>query len=308
MTTVESCLTHLKTHPAVVAICRCGSVRQAINDAVSDLDIWVFCSDEVPLSEEWVITELLPADARPEVLFEGRDDTLVEHLVLNVLTGEVVLNAKFLQTSVLTAFCARTPSVDPIYLEDLENYWTMDVLHDPADLIAVHKGWLGQFAVRTAADWLIPQLIARYSAAYWRSVYQGVLRTEAHAWRHLVLGMLEGLTWLTHLKNDRLPPARKWLFSSRLLQTVPGGEAIGDLLDRLHHIEVGDRAAVLGFYRALARLEDHVLDDPAWNCGFWWRAVFTERIGNLAALAEPRAELGALQVQLTKAAMPAPHA
>lgn len=89
---------------------------------------------------------------------------------------------------------------------------------------------------------------------------------------------------------------------------VPGGEAIAGLLDRLHHTEVGDRPAVLGFYRALTRIEDQVLADPAWNCGFWWRAVFTERIGNLAALAEPGAGLGTLQAQLTKAAMPAPHA
>lgn len=102
------------------------------------------------------------------------------------------------------------------------------------------------------------------------------------------------------------PPARKWLFSPRLLAAVPGGETVGVLLDRLHHAEVGDRPSVLGFYRALARLEEAVLDDGELNHGFWWRAVFTERIPNLAAQAGPGTGIGPLQAQLTRAAMPAP--
>jgi hypothetical protein len=112
---------------------------------------------------------------------------------------------------------------------------------------------------------------------------------------------------LTYLKDDLLPPARKWLFSTRLLSTVPNGEMIGPLLDCLHHTKAGDRPAVLGFYRALARLEDLVLDASELNYGFWWRAVFTERIPNIVALAGPDAGIGPLQAQLTNAAMPAPR-
>jgi predicted nucleotidyltransferase len=298
--TVDACLAHLTAQPAVIAVCRCGSHRQGTVDAFSDLDIWVFCNDETPLSEQLALTDLLPAEARQEVLFEGRDDSLVEHLVVNVLTRDIVLNLKFLHQGVLTRFCAQPLSCDPGFLEDLENYATMQVLHDPLGAIAVHQAWLDQYAVRTAQHWLAPELVSRYATLYWRSVYQGVLRDEQHAWRHLAINLVELLACLAHLAEGHLPPPRKWLFSPRLLQGVPGGGGITTLLDRLW--DVRTRQAVLEFYAELAGLEDQILDADL-GFGFWWRSVFTRRIPNLAVLTD----LDDLLTQINAAAIPSPR-
>jgi len=281
--TVEHCLDHLRALPAVHAISRCGSFRQGTDDAFSDLDIWVFCDNDAPLSEELAITRFLPDRARREVLLEERDDTLAEHLVLNVLTDRVILNLKFLRTRVLTDFCARPPTLDPAYLEDLENYWTMQALHDPHDVVADHRSRLARGPVGTTSQWLAPEIVARYASTYWRSVYQGVLRTEDHAWRHLAGHLVELLTWAAFLDTGRLPPPRKWLFSPLLLAGVPGGDTVAALLDRIRHMELTDRASVVDFYCALVPPEDLVLTGIA-PLGPWWRSVFTHRLPNLAAL------------------------
>lgn len=299
--TADVCLTHLTSLPAVRAIARCGSYRTGIQDHYSDLDIWVFCDDDTPLSEDLVVRDFLPDAARLEVLFEGRDDTLVEHLVVNVLTGPVVLNLKFLRAGVLTRFCARPPSPDAGYLEDLENYHTMQALHDPAGVLAVHRAWLEQHAVRTVHSWLTPDIIARYSAMYWRSVYQGVLRDETHTWRHLVITMLELLTWHAYLNAGHLPPPRKWLFSRRLLHDVTAGADIDGLLEELHRAD--DQPAILAFYARLGSLEHHVLGEHPMNHGFWWRAVWTQRLPNLAAVLD----LGDLLARVAHAGIAGPQ-
>lgn len=279
MTTAGDCLAHLTAHPEVVGIGRCGSYRQGTADTVSDLDLWVFCADDTPLSTAYALQQLLPAGARPEILFEGEDDTRADQLVINLLTDPVV-NLKFLRTAGLADFCQQTPSLDPLYLENLENYHAMELLHDPGGVIEGHRAVMRRRAVDTTGQWLVPEIAARYSSVYWRSVYQGVLRDERHSWRLLATSLVEYLVWMAFLNAGQLPPARKWLFSPALLATVPHGPRATALLDLLH--DAADQTATLGFYRELTAAENLVLADTELERGLWWRKVFTHRLPNLA--------------------------
>lgn len=85
----------------------------------------------------------LPAHARHEALFEGRDGSLTEHLVVNPLTEDGVMNLKVLWTRAFAVFAELTPSADPDYLENLENYDTMQLLHDPRHALAGSRGACG---------------------------------------------------------------------------------------------------------------------------------------------------------------------
>ncbi|MEV7617068.1 hypothetical protein [Streptomyces sp. NPDC089799] len=283
MTTTARCIEHLtRAVPAVEAITLCGSHRQGTSDLYSDRDVWVFCANTQPISEHLATTAFLPAGADCEILFEGRDDTLTDHTVVNVLTDAEVLNLKFLHTRVLTSFCAQDPHLDSQYLEDLENYTAMEVLHDPAATIATHQGWLRHHTIDTIPDWLLPPLASRYASTYWRSVYQGVLRTEEHAWRHLALSLVVLLAQTGFAQAGQLPPPRKWLLSPRVLTTLPDGARLTALLDQLHRTSTADPEAVLAFYNALAVCEDAILHDNELHAGMWWRGVFTERFTHLA--------------------------
>ncbi|WP_406300100.1 hypothetical protein OG948_33645 [Embleya sp. NBC_00888] len=152
------------------------------------------------------------------------------------------------------------------------------------DVVAEHHARLAAGPAGTTEHRLAPEIVSRYASTYWRSVYQGVLRTEVHAWRHLAGHLVDLLAWAAFLDAGRLPAPRTWLFSPRLLADVPGGDTIGDLLDRIRRVEMADRAAVLDFYRALGPVEDLVLAQIARPLGTWWRAVFTHRLPNLATL------------------------
>ncbi|MFE3610330.1 hypothetical protein [Streptomyces goshikiensis] len=283
MTSTAHCMEHLTRHvPGVEAITLCGSHRQGTADGYSDRDIWVFLRDDQPISEHLATTVFLPAGAACEVLFEGRDDTLTDHTVINVLTATEVLNLKILHTRVLTAFSAQDPNLDVQYLEDLENYTTMQVLHDPAGVIRTHQGWLDRHALATISDWLLPALASRYASTYWRSVYQGVLRTEEHAWRHLATRLIELLAQLGFAQAGALPPPGKWLLSPRILSCLPAGDGITGLLDQLHCASTREPDSVVAFYRALAAVEDGLLTNDELFAGMWWRGVFSERIVHLA--------------------------
>ncbi|MFZ3492254.1 hypothetical protein ACODT5_03255 [Streptomyces sp. 5.8] len=215
-------------------------------------------------------------------LFDLLAGPLGDTPVSPVLTDTEVLNLKILHTRVLTAFSAQDPNLDGQYLEDLENYTTMQVLHDPTGVIATHQVWLRHHAVDTIGDWLLPPLASRYASTYWRSVYQGVLRTEEHAWRHLATHLLELLAQLGFAQAGVLPPPRKWLLSPRILTVLPDGAGLTALLDQLHRASTTDQGSVLGFYRALAAVEDALLHTGELYAGMWWRGVFTERITHLA--------------------------
>lgn len=296
MITTAECVSHLLSCPAiqVEAITLCGSHRQGTADEYSDRDLWVFCSNRQPISDHLATTVFLPVGAAREILFEGRDDTLTDHTVVNVLTEEV-LNLKFLHTQVLTTFCRTTPHLEAQYMEDLENYLTMRPLHDPLQTVSDHQKWLTLNARDTMPQWLTPQILARYGSTYWRSAYQGVLRGDEHPWRHLVTHLVELLAWAHFVNHAQVPPPRKWLFSARLLGQLPHGELIRDVLTRLSAASVSSsdgHAQVIGVYNALAHAEDAILP-AAGERDMWWRSVFTQRIPHLA-LHLGRTELGAL--------------
>ncbi|MFG3042206.1 hypothetical protein ACGFYZ_35445 [Streptomyces sp. NPDC048330] len=278
MTTTQACLDHLLTSTAldVRAIALCGSHRQGTADEVSDRDLWVFCADDQPISDHLATTAFLPPGARHEVLFEGRDDTHTDHTVVNVLTKAEVLNIKFLHTRVLTTFCGLPPTPEAQYMEDLENYLTMLPVHDPDGLLTAHQRWLQLHAQDTIPQWLTPQVLNHYGATYWRSVYQGVLRTETHVWRHQINHLTELLAWAAFATDGQVPPPRKWLFSPRLLTRAPHGETILTVLET-----AAATSRPLDAYQALARAEDAILP-AAGETTMWWRNVFTQRLTHLA--------------------------
>ncbi|MEU5136970.1 hypothetical protein [Streptomyces californicus] len=275
----------LMARPEVQGIALCGSHRQGSDDAFSDLDLWVFVADSVPLSEAYVLERMLPSTARQEMLFEGRDDTLTPHLVINLLTEDGVVNIKALHTGVLRRFTeAARPGLDAQFLEDLENYATMHVLHDPHAILSEHSTALQERFVRTTGEWLVPALTARYASLYWRSVYQGFLREETACWHHLMGQMIELLAQLEAACDGRLPPPAKWLLSENAGARTPVVRALSDVQAEIRSVNSADKAGVLRVYRSLARVESDVLAAAPPPHGMWWRKVFTERLPNLALL------------------------
>ncbi|MFD3970358.1 hypothetical protein [Streptomyces cyaneofuscatus] len=275
----------LMARPEVEGIALCGSHRQGSDDTFSDLDLWVFVEDSVPLSEAYVLEQMLPATARQEMLFEGRDDTLTPHLVVNLLAEDGVVNIKALHTGVLRKFAEEArPSLDPQFLEDLENYATMHVLHDPHAILLEHRTALRERFVSTTGEWLVPALTARYASLYWRSVYQGYLRAEAACWHHLLGEMVELLAQLEAACDGRLPSPAKWLLSETVTGRAPLVRALSTIQAEIRSVNCAEKPSVLRVYHSLARVESEVLATALPPHGLWWRKVFTERLPNLALL------------------------
>ncbi|MEE1736994.1 hypothetical protein PUR49_10840 [Streptomyces sp. BE147] len=272
---------HLAALDVVEGIALCGSHRQGTADTMSDLDLWIFVRDTTPLSETYVLDRMLPADARQEQLFEGRDDTLASHLVLNLLTTEGILNLKVLHTRVLERFVQEArPNLDPQFLEDLENYVAMVPLHDPHGILTTHQDHLRDTHVTTAGEWLTPLLLQRYASLYWRSVYQGLLRIEPHAWRHLMGLLLALLASQDAVNGGGLPPPAKWLMSPRI--RTANKSALTLLQDQVADASPADHRDVLAVYASLARVESAIWGPVHLPHGLWWHRVFSERLPNLA--------------------------
>ncbi|MFD8666235.1 hypothetical protein ACFV1U_12620 [Streptomyces microflavus] len=275
----------LMAREEVVGIALCGSHRQGSDDSFSDLDLWVFVKDAVPLSESYVLGQMLPDTARQEMLFEGRDDTLTPHLVINLLTELGVVNIKALHTGVLGRFAEEArPGLDPQFLEDLENYATMRILHDPHAILSRHRTDLQERFVATAGAWLVPALTARYASLYWRSVYQGFLREENACWHHLMGEMVQLLAQLDAACDGRLPAPAKWLLSERTGARVPLMRALSSVQAEVRTVSCTEKRAILRIYHSLARVESAVLAPAALPHGMWWRKVFTERLPHLTVL------------------------
>ncbi|MFE6185484.1 hypothetical protein ACFQ6U_13765 [Streptomyces sp. NPDC056465] len=271
---------HLATLDVVESIALCGSARQGISDAVSDLDLWIFVHNRTPLSEGYVIDHMLPADAQQEILFEGRDDSLVQHLVLNLVTGSRIVNLKILHTRVLTTFTASaSPSLDPQFLEDLENYASMQLLHDPQDTLAGHLDRLRDRFVTTDPAWLTPLIAGRYASLYWRSVYQGLFRSEPASWRVMMGQMLELLAYQNAVNAGRLPTPAKWLLSSRI--GLPNTVLLTEMQRAIITADATRQDHVLIVYQSLARVESVVWRQWDLPHGMWWRQVFFKRLPNL---------------------------
>ncbi|MFF7889433.1 hypothetical protein ACH40F_52465 [Streptomyces sp. NPDC020794] len=265
----------------VLAICICGSQRMQTADSMSDTDAWVFVDNSVALSEAYCTDIYLPGGIAHEILSEGRDHTDVEWVVFNVLTADGILNLKFLTVSILSDFCTAIPSLDNGYMEDLENYWTMAVVWQKDDVIGRHKKFLQDYAIRRVGEDLTHRIVSRYASTYWRSVFQGFLRNEDHAWRFLVGELVKDLCDIAHLKEGRLPVPRKWAFSRAVMESLPVGDHLVAALEQARTAEAGDGERVLGVYLLLEQAENDLLDVDYLHREFWWRSVFFERINNL---------------------------
>ncbi|MFF3863262.1 hypothetical protein [Streptomyces sp. NPDC002209] len=285
----------LRALDEVLGIAICGSHRLHTADALSDTDAWVFVDNAVALSEAYCTDTYLAEGMTHEILSEGRDHSDVEWVVFNVLTEDGILNLKFLTLSVLSDFCARPPSLDTGYMEDLENYWTMDVAWEKDHALTRHQRFLGDYAVRLVGDDLVHQIVSRYASTYWRSVFQGFLRDEVHAWRFLVAEMIKDLCDIAHLQSGRLPAPRKWAFSRPVLGALPIGAQLTAALAQTNAAgdPETDKAAVLEVYRLLADIEGALLSEEYLHREFWWRSVFFERISNLPAVPAPLRALAA---------------
>ncbi|MFI0264004.1 hypothetical protein ACH4OW_33915 [Streptomyces sp. NPDC017056] len=278
----DTVITCLSKTPPVEAAALCGSFRQGTEDQFSDMDVWMFLEVGTDISARFCIEDLLPAEAQELVIEEGRDDSEVDYVVLNLRCADRILNLKFLRIEQVADFSARKPSLDVGYLDDLENYWTMRILHDREGRLEQLKGHLELHAIRIIGDDLYPEMLLRYASFYWRSVFQGVLRNETNAWRSLMLYMIELLVGVAHLRNDRLPPPKKWLLSNASLRSTGAAEPhLAAALQQVWQAEEGNAHSLLQGYRHLSYAEAEILDPEYLPQGFWWRRVFTERLHNI---------------------------
>jgi hypothetical protein len=265
----------------VLGGCLCGSHRMGLADRYADVDVWVFVDPATPLSDTYCLERLIPPELALELLSEGRDDSRVAFSVYNALTDDGILNLKFCSLDLLTAFVKATPTFDQRYLEDLENYQTMQVLWEREDIISVHQRVLRQRVVPRFLPTLAGEWVGRYASAYWRSVFQGFLRQDTHSWRLLMSDMIMYLADVSHVKNGRVPTPRKWALAQAVLNGLDHGVALARCLNAVAGCQVTDRHQVAACYHALGAAEEEILDTAALARGFWWRSVFVERLRNL---------------------------
>ncbi|PQZ53035.1 MULTISPECIES: hypothetical protein [unclassified Microbacterium] len=277
---ISDVIDHLTLNPHVTGVAYCASVRRKYDDEYSDIDLWVFCAPDTELSQAFVWNEVLPEGLEESNLEEGRNDSWADYVVLNVLVESRILNLKILRIELLSDFCATTPSLDQDYMENLENYWTMDVQVDKQGLIAAHKVMLESFQIRKVGEDLASALITRYAIHYWRSVYQGFLRSEVLAWTSQIFYLAELLASIAYLNRGQLPPDKKWILSGPSLESLgQTGESLREALNIARSADISDKREVLGVYRALADPEDSEipLDVVGWDVT-WWRRVLDERL------------------------------
>lgn len=264
----------------VSGIAVCASARRGYQDSMSDVDVWVFLQPDTELTRAFVLDALLPPELKDAVLDEGRDDSWADYVVLNLWHDGEILNLKVLRMELLSDFCAVSPSWDLDYMENLENYWTMDIRFDRQGLLAKHQAWLESYALRKVGEDLAPELLRRYAIHYWRSVYQGVFRDEELAWTNQIFYLAELLVTLGFLCHDRLPPDKKWILSSKALAELGWmGQQISAALSVARRAAITDKDAVLEVYVHLSAVEEELIDLSL--CGWheaWWRRVLDERM------------------------------
>lgn len=280
--TIDELVAFFRADDRISGACNCASVRRGVADEFSDYDIWVFMAPGEQISMDYVWAELMPAELRAANLEEGRDDSWADYVVLNVLVSDRILNLKFLRMELFTDFCREKPSWDLDYMENLENYWTMDVRFDKDGLLATHKKYLEQYALREVGEVLVPELMRRYAIHYWRSVYQGVLRDEVLEWTTQIFYLAELMVTFAHLLEDRLPPCKKWILSRFSLgQIGEVGTIVAEILHLARRADITDKKQVLQVYALFAKIEDKIvnLEINGW-ADFWWRRVLDERMRN----------------------------
>ncbi len=288
MKILDQCLTFYQGRESVEGVTLCGSMRQGNADRLSDIDLWVFVSNDAEISEQLAVDQYLPPFAVQEQLHEGRDDTLLPYVTLNAATADGVLNVKVLRISELSEFLVRPASLDELYLEDLENYWSMRILLDRNGTVRLHQQMLEHTALRTVADTLVPEIVSRYASLFWRSFYQGIYRNEQHPWKSLILRMTEFLCFIAFMKQDRLPPPRKWLYSHDMLSTIPEGTLFEQVLNDVDSVRVTNKADATAFYSRFLELEKAVLNHEHLHYDFWWHGVFLKRPDNIQVSEEIR--------------------
>jgi hypothetical protein len=158
----------------------------------------------------------------------------------------------------------------------------MRVVVDKDGLLASHKTWLENFAIRQLGEVMVPELMRRYAIHYWRSVYQGVLRDEVLNWTNQIFYLAELLVTLAYLNDDRLPPCKKWILATPSLRELGEvGELTVNILHRARSAEITDKTQVMEVYALFAEIEDRIIDLEI--CGWtdhWWRRVLDERMKN----------------------------
>lgn len=281
MSVLEQSIAFYQDQETVEGVTLCGSMRQGNADHLSDIDLWVFVSNDADISEQLAVSHYLPPFAVQEQLHEGRDDTLLPYITINAATADGVLNVKVLRLSELSNFLTRPASLDEVYLEDLENYSTMQILLDRSGALRLHQQMLEHTALRAVADTLVPEIISRYASLFWRSFYQGVYRSEQHPWKSLIQRMTELLCFIAFMKQDRLPPPRKWLYSDAMLSSLPEGPLFHQILTDVDAVHVLNKADTTAFYARLLELERAVLNHEYLHYDFWWHGVFLKRPDNI---------------------------
>jgi hypothetical protein len=266
----------------------CASVRRGVQDSYSDYDLWVFLPPNTELTGEYVWSQLIPEEIAVGALEEGRDDSWADYVVLNIMVEGIILNFKFLRMELFTDFCRLEPSWDLDYIEDLENYWTMDVQFDKGGLLATHKTWLENYALRRVGEILVPELLRRYAIHYWRSVYQGVLRDEELAWTNQIFYLCELMVTMAHLSADQLPPCKKWILSQHSFDQIGEvGKIISEVLRAARRTDITDKRQVMEIYAMLVPVENELIDlEIAGWTEQWWRRVLDERMANHQVPAE----------------------
>ncbi|MGC0318501.1 hypothetical protein [Kitasatospora acidiphila] len=280
--TIEELIELYRSDDRIAGAAICASVRRGVQDGYSDYDLWLFLPPNSDLTSRYVWSELIPEEIKGGALDEGRDDSWADYVVLNIMVDGVILNLKFLRMELFTDFCREEPSWDLDYMEDLENYWEMDIQFDKGGVLAAHKLWLENFALRRVGEVLVPELLRRYAIHYWRSVYQGVLRDEELGWTNQIFYLCELLVTLAHLRADRLPPCKKWILSRHSFEQIgAAGKGLSEVLRAARRADITDKREVLEIYALLAPIEDELIDleITGW-ADQWWRRVLDERMVN----------------------------
>lgn len=256
--------------PNTAAVCLGGSLTDgpAEHDDLTDVDL--FCYLNSPLPELGSISQCIGRAATFTQL--RRRNELVEY---RCKIGCRDTNVKIFEASRIDDFLRRSPSIDEVYLEELESYLRFEILAESDGRV---RGLLRK-ARREISD-KIGELANHALEVYGKSVSvvirQGLHRDGLETVAAMNLSTaVNTLLCLFFLVGGEVPPPFKWRASRRKLETMHRGERVYGALS--HWLNDPDALCPTSGLRHLREIEGEVadFDTSPWSTyaddTWWWQ-------------------------------------
>lgn len=254
----------LSGNPFILGIALCGSHCDGTCDGISDLDVWVYHASNLDSEEKDRLVELTPGNFSQKIPHG-------EYGLAEYIESGVLVSVKYISAGVFEDFLAdqRSFALDEMLLEDLETYLKWRVIWEREAFLTQKTTEIrNQFKGRRSV--ILRAAERRYGDMIWRSVFQGVYRSDLVQWKMLVYAALNSLVIACALNRCDAPPPMKWRFSSVVLGRYGFSNEMRSLISRIANVsEFGD---ILEVYATVYRVEDRALAFTPGKTRWWWEA------------------------------------